>query len=114
MSWLSQAANLIAKAIKKQPPGTVLPTPEPTGPEPRAPAPAPISEDKTWRESLLRALPLAMLILGALLSSCGELIGSWVLLGYLLLVATPIVFWLGRLDQRLVEMIKSLRSGPRR
>lgn len=60
-----------------------------------------------WSRATLEGLPTGMFILGLLLTICSQLIGLWAMLGYLLLVMAPIVYWLGRIEKRLAELIET-------
>lgn len=83
--------------------GIVPPIPEP------APPHAP-----TWHDTILGGLPLGMLISGLLITACSQLIGVWAILGYLLLVASPIVYQLNRIEKRLVETLHWRKEESRR
>jgi hypothetical protein len=73
-----------------------------------------IEEAVKKEESRLRLIaeslvPAAMLTSGALLTAFAELIGVWGLLGFALLAAAPVVFWLQRVERRLVEAVQELK-----
>lgn len=54
-------------------------------------------------------VPTTMLTCGALLTAFAELIGVWGVLGFLLLAASPVVFWLQRVERRLGEAVEELK-----
>lgn len=73
-------------------------SPPPQQQQPKAAPP------RSAKEMVLRAVPLAMLVIGALLTACAELLEGWYVLGFLLLVAAPIVYWLQRIEARLAKL----------
>lgn len=76
--------------------------------DPRAPG----ESAPRWVDSFLQPAPVAMLVVGALLAAFTELIGPWAILGYLLLAVAPILYWLQRIESRLVELRRELRNRP--
>ena len=81
---------------------------------PTTPPPAAESTDSSRLDGVLRCLPLFMLLAGAGISACGELLGLWALLGYLLLVTSPVVYWLSRIEQRLAKVLELQRKSAAR
>lgn len=73
--------------------------PPPSG----VPTPAGVRKPGAW-EVYLPILPLAMLTIGGLLTVCTHYIQAWAFLGYLLLVGSPIVYCLLRIERRLKEL----------
>lgn len=71
--------------------------------------PTPAAAPTALVEALLAPLPLAMLIAGGLLTIFTELVGTWAILGYLLVTLAPVVYWLQRIERRLAEN----RARPR-
>jgi len=68
------------------------------------------------QQLVLAGIPLGMLCVGLLLTVCAELIGLWALLGFGLLIASPIVYWLYRIEKglaRLIEARERSKDKPR-
>lgn len=63
--------------------------------------PTPTPPMPTWRETLVDAWPIFMLVAGVLISACTQLIGVWAILGYLLIVTAPIVHLLRKIERHL-------------
>lgn len=73
---------------------------------------APPSQLQAWLKVVRGGVPVAMMVVGILLSAFTELVGLWALLGYALLAAAPIVYFLVRVEQRLIELRETVaRSG---
>lgn len=102
--WLNKLRDRVLEAtrppVETGPPvpGTVEGRSEPPGPQ-----------ATTWLQMLAAAIPLFMFVIGILLAAFTELVRLWAILGYLLIVTAPIVYWLRRIDARLVELQKHLR-----
>lgn len=99
-AWAGKLKDkLVDMASKRQPAKT------PNGPTaaytidaslPPATPPAP-----NWRDTLVDAWPIFMLVCGILISACTQLIGVWAILGYLLVVTAPIVHLLRKIEMHL-------------
>lgn len=76
----------------------------PVAPEPTQAVSQPIT---------LRTIPLLMAVVGGTLTGCSELIRGWAVLGYLLLTAAPMVYWLQRIEYRLAEQNRLLAERRR-
>jgi hypothetical protein len=63
-----------------------------------------VAEPPSWTEVFVRAIPVFMAVVGCLLTFFTEMIGAWAMLGYLLLVVAPIVYWLQRIEGRLAQI----------
>lgn len=68
--------------------------------------PAEKPPEPTWIDNFVRPAPIAMLVVGGLLTIFTELIGPWAFLGYLLLATAPLVFWLQQIEKRLAEILR--------
>ncbi|MGL4464499.1 MAG: hypothetical protein ACRDD1_17425 [Planctomycetia bacterium] len=107
IDWLKNTAKQLVDQIGKTP-ATVDVEPEPPPPANLPPPAKPNAAQQLDAFSTLfrTAVPLSMLLCGALLSGCTELIGPWAALGYALLALAPVVYWLQRIEQRLAELIE--------
>jgi hypothetical protein len=69
------------------------------------------TEKSRWSQIIELGVPTTMLVVGGLLTALAELIGLWGVLGYLLLVTSPVVFWLQRLEKKMAEVVDELRRN---
>jgi hypothetical protein len=69
------------------------------------------TEKSRWTQIVELGVPALMLVIGLLLTVLAELIGLWGILGFLLLVGSPVVFWLQRVERKLGEVIDELRRN---
>ena len=74
------------------------------------------TEKRRWRQIIELGVPTGMLVIGALLTACAQLIGVWGLLGFLLMAVSPVVYWQQRVERQLREMTDELKKlrPPRR
>ncbi|MFO0945975.1 MAG: hypothetical protein U1D30_08520 [Planctomycetota bacterium] len=73
-------------------------------PPSRSESTVPPSPFDLWMRTARGGIPVAMLIVGGMLAGFTELIGIWAILGYGLIAAAPIVFFLHRIELRLTEL----------
>lgn len=111
LGWLNKLTHFVTRA-KDSPIGDrVSELRDAIGRETRArpehsePTPAP-----TWSDSALDGVPMAMVIVGLVLAACTELIRVWAILGYLLIVVAPVVYWLRRIEKRLIDLSRFNRQ----
>lgn len=72
------------------------------------------SEDRRYRQIAETFVPITMLVAGGLLAGFAQLIGSWAFLGFVLIPAAPIVYWLQRVERQLSEIATELKNRPLR
>ena len=69
------------------------------------------TEKKRWAQIVEVGVPTSMLVVGGLLAGFAELIGVWALFGFVLVAASPIVYWQQRIEKQLKEMTDELRRS---
>jgi hypothetical protein len=69
------------------------------------------TEATRWKTIVETGVPMGMLVIGSLLTVFAELIGVWGVLGFLLVAASPIVYWMQRLERRMREMTEEIRKN---
>jgi hypothetical protein len=69
------------------------------------------TEKSRWNHIIELGVPASMLVIGLLLTCLSELIGLWGLLGFLLLVTSPVVYWLQRIERKMAEVADELRRS---
>lgn len=72
------------------------------------------SEDRRYRRIAEMFVPITMLVAGGLLAGFAQLIGSWAFLGFVLIPAAPIVYWLQRVERQLGDIADELKKRPLR
>ena len=72
--------------------------------QPKPPTP------RTWGQIIIDSLPIAVLVIGGILTACSELIQLWAILGYMMLVSAPILHLLMRIDRNLKELNHRLQE----
>lgn len=77
-------------------------------------AKSPATSAKIDRPLWRHLLPMWMLIVGLLFTLCSELLKLWAILGYLLVVAAPIVYWLERIEFVLQQLVANQRRDDER
>lgn len=79
--------------------------------KPPAPKEEPsVNHPPPWMTMFIQQIPTSMLVIGLLLSACAQLISVWAFLGFLLVAASPIVYWLRRVEKKLDELIEVTRK----
>ncbi len=86
--------------------------------------PAPITENEAkvveqtkqpernrWAQIIELGLPASMLVIGLLLTALAELVELWGILGFVLLAASPVVYWLQRVERKLGEVADEIRRN---
>lgn len=63
--------------------------------------PPPTPPTPSWWDTLIDAWPAFMLVAGLLIAACTQLIGIWAILGYLLIVTSPVVHLLRKIERSL-------------
>ena len=64
----------------------------------------------SWGDAVLFYTPAGMLVIGCLLTALSELIAGWAHLGYLMVVLSPVVYWLIRIERHLAELVALQRK----
>jgi hypothetical protein len=101
--WINKVREFVSRTKELTGPERELDRRESSTREPRPRLEPCQPPPSTWVDTLLDGVPLAMFIVGAVLSACTELIRAWAILGYLLLTVSPVVYWLRRIEKRLAE-----------
>ena len=105
--WVQRVRGLLPGAKGASADGESSDVDEPARADPDEPTQPTTSWWELVQQLVLAGIPLAMLVVGLLLTACSELIGLWALLGFALLVASPVVYWLYRIERRLAKLIEA-------
>lgn len=70
-----------------------------------------MTEKRRWQQIVELGVPAGMLVSGILLTALAQLIGLWGVLGFLLLSASPVVYWQQRIERQLREMTDEIKKN---
>lgn len=107
--WVSKIKKYLPASKSTSPADMDVYPPPPSSRQDASPAPP--SQFELWMRTARGGISVAMLAVGGLLAGFTELIGIWAILGYALLASAPIVFFLHRIEQRLMELRNSDARG---
>ena len=106
--WLDRLKQLIKPAATASSGDLERPDELDRPPTATAPAPSP-----TFIDTLLALVPVALLGAGLLMTVFAERLKTWAVLGYLLLAAAPVTYFLQRIERRLAELADLWRQRKR-
>ena len=69
------------------------------------------TERNRWAHIIELGLPASMLVIGLLLTVLAQLVELWGILGFVLLAASPVVYWLQRVERKLGEVADEIRRS---
>ena len=103
--WNTIRERFAGPADGAEPP-PAQPLPDPSAAEMAEPTRRGWLTGAVWRVLLLDGLPLILLCIGLVLTAFAELIGTWAVLGYLLVSVSPVVYWQLRLERKLDRLVE--------
>jgi hypothetical protein len=77
------------------------------------PAPPPPAATPKFADTLVALTPISVFGVGLLLTVFAERLGNWAVLGFLLVAGSPLLYFLRRIELRIVELIEATKSKRR-
>jgi hypothetical protein len=76
-------------------------------------APPPAAAPPKFADTVISLTPISVFGAGLLLTLFAERLGNWAVLGFLLVAVSPVLYFLRRIELRIIELIEATKSKRR-